>query len=106
MQQQHATPASPHPALHFSPAVASARAAGRPIVALESTIVAHGMPWPQNLHMAREVEAVVCAHGAEPATVAVVDGHIRIGLDDETLQRLARCGNAAAKVSQIGRAHV
>ena len=86
--------------LDFSPAVAAARASGRPIVALESTIVAHGMPWPQNLETARAVEAVVRAHGAEPATIAVVDGHIRIGLDDALLERLARAGPQALKVSR------
>ena len=89
-----------HPALLPSPAVAAAHAAGRPLVALESTIIAHGMPYPQNLHTAREVEAVVRAHGAEPATIAVIDGRIRIGLDDEALQRLAQAGAGAAKVSR------
>lgn len=86
--------------LALSPAVAVARAAGRPIVALESTIVAHGMPWPQNLETARAVEAVVRAHGAEPATIAVIDGRIRIGLDDALLERLARAGPQALKVSR------
>ena len=89
-----------HPALAFSPAVAEARAAGRPVVALESTIVAHGMPWPRNLETARAVEAGVRAHGAEPATIALVDGRIRIGLDDATLERLARAGPGAVKVSR------
>jgi SAM-dependent methyltransferase len=69
-------------------------------VALESTIVAHGMPWPQNLHTARAVEAVVREHGAEPATIAVIDGRIRIGLDDATLERLAHAGPKALKVSR------
>ena len=91
---------TPHPALRLSPAVAAARAAGRPLVALESTIVAHGMPYPQNLHTARAVEAVVREHGAEPATIAVVDGHIHIGLDETTLERLARSGREAVKVSR------
>lgn len=84
--------------LTFSPPVAAARAAGRPLVALESTIIAHGMPWPQNVQTAREVEAIVRAHGAEPATIAVLGGQIRIGLSDDELEQLARGG--ALKVSR------
>lgn len=80
--------------------MAAARAAGRPLVALESTIVAHGMPWPQNLRTARAVEAAVREHGVEPATIAVIDGRIRIGLDDALLERLARAGPQALKVSR------
>jgi pseudouridine-5'-phosphate glycosidase len=82
-----------------SPAVAAAHAAGRPVVALESTIIAHGMPYPQNVRTAREVEAVVRAFGAEPATIAVIGGRIRIGLSDEELELLGRSGTAA-KVSR------
>lgn len=92
--------ASRHPLLQPSPAVVDALAAGRPLVALESTIVAHGMPYPQNLHTARAVEAVVREHGAEPATIAVIDGRIRIGLDEPTLERLAQAGPQALKVSR------
>ncbi|GAP38075.1 indigoidine synthase A-like protein [Piscinibacter sakaiensis] len=80
--------------------MAAARAAGRPLVALESTLVAHGMPWPQNLETARAVEAIVRDEGAEPATIAVIDGRIRVGLDDAALERLARGGRAAAKVGR------
>jgi pseudouridine-5'-phosphate glycosidase len=80
--------------LSFSPAVAAAREAGRPLVALESTIVAHGMPYPENVRTAREVEAVIRAHGAEPATIAVMDGRIRIGLSDDGLEALGRSGQA------------
>jgi pseudouridine-5'-phosphate glycosidase len=80
--------------------VAAARAARRPIVALESTLVAHGMPWPRNLETARAVEAVLRAHGAEPATVAVIDGRIRVGLDDAGLELLARAGPDAVKLSR------
>jgi pseudouridine-5'-phosphate glycosidase len=82
-----------------SASVAAAQAAGRPVVALESTIIAHGMPYPQNVHTAREVEAVIRAHGAEPATIAVIGGRIRVGLSDEELELLGRCGTAA-KVSR------
>jgi pseudouridylate synthase len=85
--------------LVLSPAVASARAAGRPVVALESTIVAHGMPYPQNVQTAREVEALIRALGAEPATIAVMDGRIRVGLGDAELERLGRSGEAL-KVSR------
>jgi pseudouridine-5'-phosphate glycosidase len=97
-----AAPAAPlpHDWLSWSPAVAAARAAGRPLVALESTLIAHGMPYPRNLETARAVEAVVRAHGAEPATVAVMGGRICIGLTDKQLQQLAEAGPAAAKVSR------
>jgi pseudouridine-5'-phosphate glycosidase len=69
--------------------VADALAEGRPVVALESTIVTHGMPFPQNVETARAVEAEVRAGGAVPATIAVLDGRIRVGLDGATLDRLA-----------------
>ena len=81
----------------LAPEVAAARAAGRPIVALESTIIAHGLPWPENLAIARELEAVVRERGAVPATIAVVDGRPRIGLAGEVLERLARDGDRFAK---------
>ncbi|HQU67578.1 MAG TPA: pseudouridine-5'-phosphate glycosidase [Albidovulum sp.] len=80
--------------LSFSPEVAAARTNGAPIVALESTIITHGMPFPQNLETARRVEAEVRAAGATPATIAVMSGRIHIGLDDETLERLARTPDA------------
>lgn len=73
-----------------SPAVAAAKAAGKPIVALESTIVTHGMPYPANLETALAVEALVRATGAEPATIAVIDGVVRVGLTEEELAALAR----------------
>lgn len=76
--------------LRLSPEIAEAKAAGQPIVALESTIVTHGMPFPQNVETARAVEAVVRETGAVPATIAVLDGEIRIGLDGDTLSALGR----------------
>lgn len=85
--------------LAFSERVAAARAAGRPVVALESTLTAHGMPHPQNLSTARALEALIRDHGAEPATIAVAGGRIRIGLADDELERLARAGEAR-KVSR------
>lgn len=83
-----------HELIQLSPEVAAARAEGRPVVALESTIIAHGMPWPQNLETAREVEAVVRAEGAVPATIAVIGGRIRVGLADAELQQLAQAPDA------------
>ncbi|MFO1173973.1 MAG: pseudouridine-5'-phosphate glycosidase [Paracoccaceae bacterium] len=74
----------------LSAEVAAARAEGRAIVALESTIITHGMPWPQNLETARLVEAEVRAHGAVPATIAVLDGQLHAGLEAGELDRLAR----------------
>jgi pseudouridine-5'-phosphate glycosidase len=83
-----------------SPEVAAAAAGaspGAPIVALESTLVAHGLPWPENLEVARELEATVRAGGAVPATIAVLDGRVHVGLDAAQLERLARDGRAIAK---------
>ena len=71
------------------PEVADALAAGRPVVALESTIISHGLPRPDNLRIAREIEAAVRSGGAVPATVAVIDGEPHVGLDDAALDRLA-----------------
>jgi len=79
--------------------VAAAQAAGRPVVALESTIIAHGMPYPENVQTAREVEDLIRDIGAEPATIAVIGGRIRIGLSDEELELLGRSGQAV-KVSR------
>ena len=72
-----------------SPGVAAARVAGIPLVALETTIVTHGMPYPQNVETALAVEAIVRAGGAEPATIAVLDGRIRIGLTAAEIESLA-----------------
>ena len=80
--------------IQLSPEVAAARAEGRPVVALESTIIAHGMPWPQNLETAREVEDVIRAEGAVPATIAVIGGRIRVGLTSEELTQLAQAPDA------------
>jgi len=76
-------------ALVFSPEVAAALANNSPIVALESTIISHGLPRPSNLNVAREVEAIVREHGATPATIAILDGVIHIGLTDEQLVAIA-----------------
>ena len=75
------------------PEVETALAEGRPVVALESTIISHGLPRPENLRIAREIEDAVRAGGATPATIAVVDGTPRIGLDDAALERIALDGS-------------
>lgn len=85
--------------LVFSDEVAAARAAGLPLVALESTIISHGMPHPQNVQTAREVEQLIRDGGAVPATIAVLDGKIRIGLDEAALELLGRSPEAM-KVSR------
>ena len=69
--------------------VAAARAGGSPLVALESTLISHGLPHPENIEVAREAEAAVRAAGAEPATMAVIDGRPQAGLDDAVMERLA-----------------
>ncbi len=83
-------PASLADLLVYSAEVQAARAAGKPIVALESTIITHGMPFPQNVETARQVEADIRAAGAVPATIAVLDGRLRIGLDAADLDRLGQ----------------
>ena len=75
--------------MRVHPEVADALAGGRPVVALESTIIAHGLPRPDNLRIAREIEDVVRSHGAVPATIAVIAGEVSVGLDDEALETLA-----------------
>ncbi|PTW52122.1 pseudouridine-5'-phosphate glycosidase [Rhodovulum kholense] len=85
--------------LSYSPEVSDAKAAFAPIVALESTIVTHGMPWPRNLETALAVEAEVRAAGAVPATIAVVGGRIHAGLAPDALEALARA-EGVAKLSR------
>lgn len=75
--------------LELSTEVAAALRDGAPVVALESTIISHGLPRPENLRVAREVEQAVRAHGAVPATIAILDGEVRIGLSDDELTRVA-----------------
>ncbi|HZL33022.1 MAG TPA: pseudouridine-5'-phosphate glycosidase, partial [Verrucomicrobiae bacterium] len=69
--------------------VRAALGAGRPLVALESTLISHGLPYPQNVTVARASEAAVRAAGAAPATLAIHDGRILVGLDDAALEALA-----------------
>ena len=77
----------------------SAIAQNKPIVALESTIIAHGMPFPQNLEMAQEVEQIIRDNGAIPATIAVIDGELRAGLSTAELEHFAKTGISIIKVS-------
>ena len=86
--------------LSFTPEVREALDAGRPVVALESTIITHGMPYPKNLQMARDVEGAIREAGAVPATIALMNGRIHIGLDDAALEALAQ----AQDVMKVSRA--
>jgi pseudouridine-5'-phosphate glycosidase len=88
------------PLVDIEPEVAAALAAGRPVVALESTIITHGMPWPANVETARAVEQVVRDNGAVPATMAVLDGRIRVGLSE---RELGAIGQAKDVVKASGR---
>lgn len=81
--------------IEYSPEIAQARAEGAPIVALESTIITHGMPFPQNVETARRVEAEIRAHGAVPATIAVLGGQLHVGLTDAQLDRLGQASDVA-----------
>lgn len=89
---------SPHPDLVLTDEVRQALADGTPVVALESTIISHGMPYPQNVEMATEVERIIRDGGAVPATIAVLDGRPRIGLAGDDLELLAT-SDAVTKVS-------
>ena len=79
--------------IKFSAEVTAAKAAGKPIVALESTIISHGLPRPRNLEVALEVEAIVRSNGATPATIALIDGVIHVGLESDQLDRIANDDN-------------
>jgi pseudouridine-5'-phosphate glycosidase len=91
--------------LQFSPEVEAARAAGKPVVALESTIISHGMPYPQNVQTAREVEQVIRDAGGVPATIAIIGGRICVGLSSEQLELLGQSKDAM-KVSRRDLAYV
>jgi pseudouridylate synthase len=88
--------------VHIAPEVAEAHERGGAIVALESTLIAHGLPQPRNLEVARELEAAVRAEGAVPATIAVVAGQVRIGLDDAALEVVAGGDVAKCSVRDLG----
>jgi pseudouridine-5'-phosphate glycosidase len=88
------TPQTARPYVDVLPQVAEALAAGRPVVALESTIITHGMPYPENSTMAANVERIIAEEGAVPATIAVMNGRLKIGLSAEERETLARTSGA------------
>ena len=85
--------------ISLNPEVKEALEQGKPVVALESTIISHGMPYPQNVEMANKTEQIIRDNGAVPATIAVIDGKIQVGLNEEQLELLATAENVA-KVSR------
>ncbi len=85
--------------LDIAPEVKAAVEAGKPVVALESTILSHGMPYPQNLGFAAEVERIIRAEGAIPATMAIIDGRMKVGLSGGELELMCK-GENVAKVSR------
>lgn len=86
--------------LDIAEEVADALSDGRPVVALESTIITHGMDYPVNLEIARDCEAAIRERGAVPATIAIIDGRLVAGVGEEALERLAKGGQDAAKASR------
>ena len=86
--------------LDIHPTVASALDVRQPVVALESTIISHGMPYPHNVQTALRVEAEVRSHGAVPATIAILNGRLKIGLDPADIELLGQLGPSAIKVSR------
>lgn len=85
--------------LSIAPEIAEAIAAGKPVVALESTILSHGMPFPQNVEFAHKVEEIVRAEGAIPATTAIIGGKLKVGLTSEELDIMCKAEN-------VGKFHV
>jgi len=86
--------------LDLSPEVAKALSEGKPVVALESTIISHGMPYPQNVETALRVEQTIRDNGATPATIAVIGGRLKAGLTPEEIEYLGKKGRAVAKASR------
>ena len=89
-----------NPYLDVAPEVAAAVAAGKPVVALESTIISHGMPYPQNVETALKVEEIIREHGAVPATIAILGGRLKAGCTKEEIEHLGKKGLAVTKVSR------
>jgi len=89
-----------NPYLDVKPEVREALEAGRPVVALESTIISHGMPYPQNVETALNVEKIIREHGAVPATIAVIGGRLKAGLTPEEIEYFGKKGTAIAKASR------
>ncbi len=86
--------------LDINPEVAEALAQGKPVVALESTIISHGMPYPQNVETALNVERIIRENGAVPATIAVIGGRLKAGLSQEEIEYFGKKGQAIAKASR------
>ena len=86
--------------LDVAPEAAEALKAGKPVVALESTIISHGMPYPQNVETALQVEKIIRENGAVPATIAVIGGRLKAGLSPEEIDYLGKTGSAVAKASR------
>ncbi|MCW4628830.1 MULTISPECIES: pseudouridine-5'-phosphate glycosidase [Marinomonas] len=86
--------------LDIHPDVAAAITAGKPVVALESTIISHGMPWPQNAETAKKVEQIIRDNGAVPATIAIIDGRLKAGLSNDEIDTLAKAGLSVTKCSR------
>ena len=86
--------------LDVAPEVAKAVTEGRPVVALESTIISHGMPYPQNVETALQVEKIIREHGAVPATIAILGGRLKAGLTPEEIDYLGRTGAGVTKASR------
>lgn len=86
--------------LDIKPEVADALANGLPVVALESTIISHGMPWPDNATTAKEVEQIIRDAGAVPATIAIINGRLKAGLTSDEIDTLAKAGQSVAKCSR------
>ncbi|TKB51303.1 pseudouridine-5'-phosphate glycosidase [Ferrimonas sediminicola] len=86
--------------LDIQPEVAEALANNQPVVALESTIISHGMPYPRNVETALLVEQAIREQGAIPATIAIIEGRLKVGLDEAQIRHLGQAGQAVAKVSR------
>lgn len=89
-----------NPYLDINPEVKAALDAGRPVVALESTIISHGMPYPQNVETALKVEQIVRDNGAIPATIAILNGRLKVGMTHEEIEYLGKAGQAVIKTSR------
>ena len=88
-----------HDYLSVTPEVQQALRENKPVVALESTILSHGMPYPQNLEFGRQVERIIREEGAVPATIAILDGKMKVGLNEQELERMCRA-DGIGKVSR------
>ena len=89
-----------NPYLDIKPEVAEALAAGKPVVALESTIISHGMPYPKNVETALNVEKIIRECGAVPATIAIIGGRLKAGLTPEEIEYFGKKGREIAKASR------